>query len=568
MIHREMKPLLTSLFRQYPFVTITGPRQAGKTTLCRTAFPELPYANLEALDQREFARVDPRGFLDQFDQGAVIDEVQRVPELLSYLQVLGDERGTNSQFVLTGSENFALSRAISQSLAGRTAVLHLLPCSLRERRQAQPNANVDEVLFAGFYPRLLDQDLDPTRIMGDYFATYVERDVRRMGGVRNLSGFETFTSLAAGRIGQTLNLSKLGADAGVSHTTAREWLSVLEASYITFRLRPYSTNTRKRLTKSPKLYFFDAGLASFLLGINEPDQIATHPLKGALFENAVVTEVLKHHHNRGIRPNLAYYRDLKGLECDLLWQSANEMHAFEMKSGTTVNPSHFKAINRVADEIPAVSRKFVVHGGTDRQTRSDCEVVPFLRLDEVLRELQQDTVPTRHTVDSAIPNNEPDLLDRVFHSLVAPVLESVDDTLQSLERLVFGNARHADLILRGSSRIEWEGMMKPSTWPQIRSQFLLPNLNLQDEVLILGRTSKFVSNREDGTQRFSIELKLTWRLEAHRVVQMGTIDDSPIEGFGITIAYVNLNKTKGTIPTVITALVAKFSHRVNELLGA
>lgn len=568
MIRREMAPLLTSLFQQYPFVTVTGPRQAGKTTLCRTAFPELPYANLEALDQREFARVDPRGFLGQFDNGAVIDEVQRVPELLSYLLVLGDERGTNSQFVLTGSENFALSRAISQSLAGRTAVLHLLPCSLAERRQAKPEANVDEVLFAGFYPRILDQDLDPTRVMGDYLATYVERDVRRLGGVRNLSGFETFTRLAAGRIGQTLNLSRLGADAGVSHTTAGEWLSILEASYIAFRLRPYATNTRKRLTKSPKLYFFDVGLAAFLLGINEPGQIAPHPLKGALFENAVVTEVLKHHHNRGLRPNLAFYRDMQGLECDLLWQSANGIHAFEMKSGTTVNPSHFKAINRVADGIPAVSGKFVVHGGTDRQTRSGCEVVPFLRLDEVLRELQPDTVPARHNVDTAIPNHEPDLLDRVFHSLVAPVLKAEDETLQPLGRLVFESARHADLIRRGPSRIEWEGMLGTSAWPQTKTRFLLPKLNLRDEVLILGRTSRFGANREDGTRRFAIELKLTWRLEADQVVQMGTIDDSPIEGFGITIAYVNLNKAQDTIPAVITALAAKFSHRINELLGA
>lgn len=570
MIRREMEPLLTSLFHQYPFVTVTGPRQAGKTTLCRTAFPDLPYTNLEALDQREFARIDPRGFLGQFDNGAIVDEVQHVPELLSYLQVLGDERGTNSQFVLTGSENFALSRTISQSLAGRTAILHLLPCSLTERHQAQPEAKVDKVLFAGFYPRILDQDLDPTQAMGDYLATYVERDVRRLGGIRNLEGFETFTRLAAGRIGQTLNLSKLGADAGVSHTTARAWLSVLEASYIAFRLQPYSSNTRKRLTKSPKLYFVDVGLAAFLLGVNDPGQIATHPLKGALFENAVVTEVLKHHHNRGLRPNLMFYRDMQGLECDLLWQSGNEVHAFEMKSGTTVNPSYFKAINQAAKVIPAVSRKFVVHGGMDRQTRSGCEVVPFLRLDEALRGLHRNASPARHTADDTtpVPGNTSDLLDRVFHSLVAPVLKATDEALQPLGRLVFRSVRHTDLILRGPSRIEWEGILEASAWPQTKARFLLPNLNLRDEVLILGRASKFVSHREDGTPQYSIDLKLTWYLEAHQVVQAGTIDDDSIKGFGSTIAYVDLIQSRDKIPAAITALVTKFSHRVNEHLAA
>ena len=571
-IDREMEPVLTSLFSQYPFVTVTGPRQAGKTTLCRTAFPELPYANLEAYDQREFARDDPRGFLDQFDQGAIIDEIQRVPELLSYLQVLGDERGTNSQFVLTGSENLALSRGISQSLAGRTAVLHLLPCSLSERRQVQPEANVDEILFSGFYPRILDQELDPTRALGDYFATYVERDVRRLGGVRNLSGFETFTSLTAGRIGQTLNLSKLGADAGVSHTTASEWLSVLEASYIVFRLRPHSANTRKRLTKSPKLYFHDVGLASFLLGINEPEQIATHPLKGALFENAAVIEILKHHHNRGIRPNLAFYRDSQGLECDLLWRSGNQSHAFEMKSGTTVSSSYFKAINKMTNVLPAVATKIIVHGGRERHTQSGCEVVPFLRLDDALDEL---TVGSLHrsldrvgTAAASLTDKGRDPLDDVFHSLVQPVLYSFGNALQPWEQLVCGKVQQVDLIVRGSSKIEWEGVLSPSNWPQTKSRFLTPNLELQDETLVLGRTTKFVTLTEEGNERFSIELKLAWHFEAHQAVQAGWIDDALIEGFGAAFAYSDPNRAKDTIPAAVTAVVNAFAHRVNQHLQA
>ena len=390
MIEREIGGQLTRLFAQYPFVTVTGPRQSGKTTLCRATFPELAYANLEAPDQREFAESDPRGFLAQLGQGAIIDEIQHVPDLLSYLQVLADDVGRNSLFVLTGSEQFKLSSSISQSLAGRTALLRLLPFSLTERMRTGASATIDDLLYAGFYPRILDQRLEPRQALGDYFETYVERDVRRIGEIRNLSSFRRFVRLCAGRVGQLINLSSLGSDAGVSHSTARHWLTVLEASYIIFQLPPYHANIRKRLIKSPKLYFCDVGLASYLIGIEDPKQLVTHPLRGALFENLVVAEALKHRLNRGRQPNLSFYRDARGLECDLLYETGRGLRAIEIKAGSTVPSDAFHALNRVADLIPAVAVKAVVTGGTDRQSRRDGEVVPLADLPGLLDRFDHD----------------------------------------------------------------------------------------------------------------------------------------------------------------------------------
>lgn len=384
MIERTIKPYLSRLFEQYPFVTVTGPRQSGKTTLCRAAFPHLPYINLEAPNQREFAASDPLGFLSMLDNGAILDEIQRVPDLLSYLQVLADEKGQNSLFVLTGSEQFRLSDAINQSLAGRTALLRLLPFSLDERRQTGAGDSIDDILYSGFYPRIHDQKLEPRQALGDYIATYVERDVRRLGAIRNLLSFQHFVRLCAGRVGQLLNLSSLGADAGVSHTTARHWLTLLEASYIVFQLPPFYANIRKRLMKSPKLYFHDVGLASHLIGIEHAGQISTHPLRGPLFENMVVVEILKHRFNRGLRSNLSFFRDTRGLECDILYEHGNGIGAIEIKAGATMASDYFNALNRVAKAVPQISAKAVVYGGEDRQSRKDGEALPLANLDEWL----------------------------------------------------------------------------------------------------------------------------------------------------------------------------------------
>lgn len=388
MIEREISPCLAKLFGQYPFVTVTGPRQSGKTTLCRATFPDLKYVNLELPDQRELAQSDPHAFISRLGEGAILDEIQRVPDLLSYLQVLADEKGQNSLFVLAGSEHFTLSKTVSQSLAGRTGLLHLLPFSLAERQRISTSNAIDEILYSGFYPRVHDQKIEPRQAYADYFETYVTRDVRQLSEIRNLSSFQRFVRLCAGRAGQLTDLSALGADAGVSHTTARHWLEILEASYLVFRLPPFHANIRKRLVRMPKLYFYDVGLASYLIGIEQASQISTHPLRGVLFENMVVAEALKHRFNLGRRANLSFFRSSRGLECDLLFETARGIGAIEIKSGATVASDFFDALNAVEKLIPKISMKAVVYGGDERQSRSAGEAVSFVDLRDVLERFE------------------------------------------------------------------------------------------------------------------------------------------------------------------------------------
>src|SRR5690554_6445139 len=277
----------------YPVVTVTGPRQSGKTTLCRAAFPDHDYVSLEPLDTREFATEDPRGFLAQFDSGVILDEAQRAPGLFSYLQELVDSDPRKGRFIISGSENLALSNSVNQSLAGRTAMLVLLPSSLEERqRTSAAAASLDESLFQGGYPRPLIEKIPHEQWLRDYFTTYVQRDVRQLSQISDLGTFTRFVRLCAGRTAQEVNLSQLGSDAGVTHNTARAWLGVLEASHLIFRLPAWHRNVTKRIIKSPKLHFVDTGLASHLLGITSPEQVGTHPLRGALFETLVASELL------------------------------------------------------------------------------------------------------------------------------------------------------------------------------------------------------------------------------------------------------------------------------------
>ena len=394
MIEREIMPRLRRLFEQFPFVTVTGPRQAGKTTLCRAAFDDFAYISLDAVDAREQAETDPRGLLAELGTPAVIDEIQHVPALLSYLKERADEAGGNGQYVLTGSANLRLTEAVSESLAGRTALLRLMPLSLAERRLASPQVSANELIFGGFYPRIVDQQLEPRSTLADYFETYVERDVRLMGGVGDLTAFRNFAALCAGRIGQLANLSSLGDDAGVTHTTARQWMTVLERSYIAFLLQPHFANIRKRLVRTPKIYFYDVGLASYLLGIEGPAQVATHPLRGVLFENLVVTEALKHRRNRGFEPRLSFFRDSRGLECDLLYETGWGINAIEIKSGATVNKDMFRALGKVAEVLPNVTAKTLVYGGDRSQTRTDFEVVPLAEFAAALERFDTETVVT------------------------------------------------------------------------------------------------------------------------------------------------------------------------------
>lgn len=376
MIPRVLEALAIERARQYPVVTVTGPRQSGKTTLCRAAFPDKPYVSLETPDVREEALRDPRGFLARYPAGAVLDEVQRAPALLSYLQEIVDERRRNGDWVLSGSQNFALLERVTQSLAGRTAMLQLLPLSFEEVRTLGRPRSLDEQLLRGGYPRLYDQDLAPQVWLADYVMSYIERDVRQLQDIGDLGAFQTFLRVCAGRVGQVLNLSALGADCGISHTTARRWMSVLESSYVAFLLRPLHRNVTKRLTKSPKLHFYDVGLAAYLLGIRTRDDLAYHPLRGALFENWVVSEVLKWRWNRGLSGELAYYRDARGAEIDLVLDRPFEPVALEVKAGRTplfdLGPAFESLASTLrAPPIPARSLTRRVAYGGERELEVD-----------------------------------------------------------------------------------------------------------------------------------------------------------------------------------------------------
>jgi uncharacterized protein len=383
MITRALQQKLLEMVRYYPAVAITGPRQSGKTTLCQSAFPNKSYVSMEALDNRDFARSDPRGFLAKYADGAIIDEVQHVPELLNYLQGELDARPDPGRFILTGSQHFGLSQSISQSLAGRCGILVLLTPSLKEL-QGFPNAPGDlfSVLWQGAYPRIYDRGIPAHQWLADYTATYLQRDVRQVINVGDLQVFSSFLKLCAGRTAQEINLSALGSDSGVSHNTARAWLSVLETSYLIHRLPAWHANIRKQVVKAPKLHFFDSGLACYLLGIREPEQLCLHPLRGAIFESWVFSEIYKICVHGGAQPDLFHYRETRGLEIDLLIEQGRELEAVEIKSGATINEDFFRNLERFQDRFQAATmtrpiRSNVVYGGDDSQQRSYARVLSW-----------------------------------------------------------------------------------------------------------------------------------------------------------------------------------------------
>ena len=381
MIHRDLGVELERAATWSPSVTLTGPRQSGKTTLCRMVFPDHPYRSLEAPDERAFAAQDPRGFLAQFPRGAVLDEVQRAPALLSYLQGIIDADPTPGRWILSGSQNFTLLDAISQSLAGRTAMHQLLPLSWDEiRRFFEHPANLDATLFSGGYPPIFDRGLGPADWLRSYVATYIERDVRTVANVGDLTTFQRFVELCAGRTGQLLNYSSLADDCGISQPTARSWFSILEASFIAFRLPAFSVRQRKRLVKMPKLYFHDTGLACWLLGIREPRQLRAHPLRGALFETWVVSEVVKHRTHHGSSGSLSFYRDRNGAEVDLVIEEPDALALVEAKSSATPSSNLLAGARRVAPHLAGLRPRCdvaVVYGGEEVQHRTDGRLVPW-----------------------------------------------------------------------------------------------------------------------------------------------------------------------------------------------
>ena len=382
MIPRLATSTLQRLAKGFPLVALTGPRQSGKTTLARVSFPDKPYVSLENPEERELAELDPRRFLARFVDGAILDEIQRCPALFSWLQGLVDERRRMGDFILTGSAQFDLIAGVGQSLAGRVGRVELLPFSGAELAgAARLPARLEEVLFLGGYPPLFDRELAPQDWFPNYVATYLERDVRQMIAVRDLALFQRFVKMCAARSGQLLNLAALGADCGISAVTAREWLSVLEASYLVMRLPPYHRNFGKRLVKTPKLIFLDTGLLAWLLGIRDATALDTHAARGALFETWVIAEFVKHRLNAGQPPDLFFWRDNVGHEIDLLYETPDGLQAIEIKSGTTFVPDWAAACRKwrqfAGDEALTPS---VVYGGHRVEDLDDCRLLGWQHL--------------------------------------------------------------------------------------------------------------------------------------------------------------------------------------------
>lgn len=382
-IQRTAESTLKRLAASFPVVGITGPRQAGKTTLARRYFPDKPYVSLENPDQLDFARSDPRRFLGQFTEGAVLDEVQRCPELFSYLQGIVDEAGGTGRFVLTGSQQFGFRARVTQTLAGRIGLIRLPPFSAEELKAAgRIPGSLDEVLYKGSYPPVYDRDIRPNDWYSAYVQTYVERDVQQLIRVKDLNAFRTFLRICAGRAGQIVNLTGIGNDCGVSYNTVKEWLSVLEASYIVFQLPPHFQNFSKRLIKSPKLYFFDTGLLAWLVGIRQPEQLAMHAMRGAIFENWVIGELFKHQYARGEPADIYFWRDNSGLEIDAIIDKGDVLRPVEIKAGQTVSRDFFRNLKRwraLAGERS--DRAFLVYGGGEDQDRGDARVLSWKNLE-------------------------------------------------------------------------------------------------------------------------------------------------------------------------------------------
>ena len=383
MIPRQATPVLQKLALGYPILAITGPRQAGKTTLAQTTFPDKRYLSLEDPDQRAFAEEDPRAFLARLPQGAILDEAQRCPALFSYLQTRVDAERKMGQFVLTGSQQFGLLSNITQSLAGRVGMVQLLPFSLQEMQRGELAIHdLDDLMWRGMYPPVHDRQLAPEQWFANYLVTYVERDVRQLIEVQNLSLFQRFIKLCAARCGQLLNLSSLASDCGVSHNTVRAWISVLEASYVVFLLQPHHQNFGKRLVKTPKLYFVDTGLAAFLLGIRDPQHLSIHSARGALFENFVIGELLKRRYNQGLPSNLFFWRNNAGDEVDLVIEQGEQLIPVEIKSGQTFSSDFLAGLHkwmRLAGETCLAPR--LVYGGDENMTRSDVLVQSWKTID-------------------------------------------------------------------------------------------------------------------------------------------------------------------------------------------
>lgn len=386
MILRHLSRELLQQLKEYPVVTLLGPRQAGKTTLARALLKDYAYVSLETPDMLRYAQEDPRGFLARYPEKTIFGEIQRAAHLISYLQGIVDESGTTGQFVLTGSHQLELRTAITQSLAGRTGILNLLPFSMAELAAAKVTFDTfEEYVFTGFLPRIYDQNQRPNTAYANYYQTYIERDVRQIIQLKNASLFDKFMRLLAGRTGQVMNHQSLASDVGVDAKTIKEWLSILEASFVVFKLSPYYENFGKRVIKSPKYYFMDTGLLAYLLGIEKPEQVTRDPLVGQLFENLVVLEALKTRYNRGQTRNLYFYRDSHGNEIDLLYASGRDLIGTEIKSAATVSPHFKKILLRFSEKQKTLQSGYVVYNGEARQFSDGIKAINYKDTNSVFR---------------------------------------------------------------------------------------------------------------------------------------------------------------------------------------
>lgn len=384
-IHRELSSVLEEAYRYFSVITVTGPRQSGKTTLIRNMFPHLPYYSLESLDIRSFAENDPIAFLNQNEEGMILDEVHNAPDLLSYIQGIVDEH-PDKRYILSGSSQFAMLKRVTQSLAGRTAVFELMPLSYSETKDLTADVPLDKLLFNGFYPAIYSGRNVPEFLYPAYMKTYLDRDVRDLLQIKDMMQFHIFIKLCAGRIGSLFKASELANEIGVSPNTITSWLSVLQASYIVTLLPPYFENTSKRLTKMPKLYFIDTGLACYLLGIESPEQLSRDKMRGALFENFVVTEALKQRYNQGKESNLYFYRDSNQNEIDLLLKRNTRLYGIEIKSSMTYHKDFEKALKRIDEWVKApVDGKAVVYAGNFENTAGEIKLLNYTNMDEVLK---------------------------------------------------------------------------------------------------------------------------------------------------------------------------------------
>ncbi len=388
MIERTLSNRLAALSQKFQVITLTGPRQSGKTTLVKATFSSLPYVSLEEPDIRQIALTDPRGFLSNYNDGAILDEVQHTPALFSYIQSIVDSN-RDTQFILTGSSNFLLMEKISQTLAGRTAILHLLPFSSIELENGNYTFDqYESLIFNGQYPRIYDRDLTPSDFYPAYIQTYVERDVRMIKNIGDINSFIQFIQLCAGRTGQLINYTSLANDAGISPNTAKAWISILETSYIVYRLQPYHKNFKKRLVKSPKLYFYDTGVACSLLGIRNENQVSTHFLKGALFENLIINEFIKHEFHRGQRRYPYFWQDSRGKEIDCLFVDGENITPIEIKSGKTISNSYFDNL-RYWYQLTGMpdNHGYVVYGGEQSLQTSSGSFISWKHLNQITSDI-------------------------------------------------------------------------------------------------------------------------------------------------------------------------------------